>query len=120
MEYQIGWHSDDEGHCHVALIDNEGKRDELFDVALYDPEVIEDGVTARERSLAKLEELVERANAAPDDCVSRESLIEALRDAERNDSAADAVEFVGTLIGWSAEDDEELQAELAAERAEEA
>jgi hypothetical protein len=42
------------------------------------------------------------------DCVSRESIIEALREAHRNDSAADAVEFVSDLVGWSAEDDEEL------------
>lgn len=41
--------------------------------------------------------------------VSRESIIEALREAHRNDSAADAVEYVSDLVGWSAEDDDELQ-----------
>lgn len=45
------------------------------------------------------------------DYVSRESILDALREAERNDSAADAVEFVSSIVGWSAEDDEELQAE---------
>lgn len=64
MQYEIGWHSDDDQVCHVALIDHEGNRDDLFDVQLYDPDVEEDGTTARDRSLAKLTELVERANAA--------------------------------------------------------
>jgi hypothetical protein len=41
------------------------------------------------------------------DAIPRESIIEALRDAHRNDSAADAVEFVSDLVGWSAEDDPE-------------
>lgn len=36
--------------------------------------------------------------------ISRESVIEALRNAHENDSAADAVEFVSDLVGWSAED----------------
>src|SRR3954454_9374049 len=63
MKYEIGWHSED--NCHVAVVDHEGKRDELFDVALYDPEVIEDdGRNSREVSLAALTTLVERANAA--------------------------------------------------------
>jgi hypothetical protein len=65
MKYEIGAHSDDGQTRHVALIDHEGKRDELFDVALYDPEVTEDdGRTAHAASLAALETLVERANAA--------------------------------------------------------
>lgn len=63
MRYEIGWHSSDEGSCHVALIDDEGERDELFDVQLYDPEVVEDdGRTAREVSLAALERLIDHAN----------------------------------------------------------
>lgn len=41
--------------------------------------------------------------------VSVESVIEALRDAHCNDSAADAVEFVSDLVGWSAEDDPEMR-----------
>src|SRR4051794_37389985 len=65
MKYEIGWHTHDQQACHVALVDNKGERDELFDVALYDPEVIEDaGRNSREVSLAALETLVERANAA--------------------------------------------------------
>lgn len=41
--------------------------------------------------------------------VSVESIRMALRDAHRNDSAADAVEFVSDLVGWDADDDPELQ-----------
>lgn len=44
--------------------------------------------------------------------VSRESIVDALRDAHRNDSAADAVEYVSSLVGWSADDDPEMLAEL--------
>lgn len=65
MRYEIGRHSDDEQHCHVALIDDKGVRDELFDVTLYDPEVIQDdGRTALAASWDALTLLVERANAA--------------------------------------------------------
>jgi hypothetical protein len=43
-------------------------------------------------------------------------VVEALRDAHRHDSAADAVEYVSELAGgWCAEDDEVLQAEAAAD-----
>lgn len=63
MHYEIGWHSSDDNFCHVALIDAAGERDELFDVQLYDPEVIEnDGRNARDVSLAALEDLVKLAN----------------------------------------------------------
>lgn len=44
----------------------------------------------------------------PGDTITRESVIEALRDAHRNDSAADAVEYVSLLVGWSACDDPEF------------
>lgn len=38
----------------------------------------------------------------------RESVRMALRDAHRNDSAADAVEYVSDVVGWSADEDPEL------------
>lgn len=38
----------------------------------------------------------------------RESVRMALRDAHRNDSAADAVEFVSDVVGWAADEDPEL------------
>lgn len=38
-------------------------------------------------------------------------ILDALRDAHRHDSAADAVEYVSDLVGWNADDDEVLQAE---------
>lgn len=49
------------------------------------------------------------ANYSQEPYVSVESIHMALRDAHRNDSAADAVEFVSDLVGWSADDDPELQ-----------
>ena len=42
------------------------------------------------------------------DKVSRSAVIDALRAGHRNDSAADQVEYVSDLVGWSAEDDPEL------------
>lgn len=38
--------------------------------------------------------------------VERESIVQALRAGHENDSAADQVEFVSDLVGWSAEDDQ--------------
>jgi len=60
--YEIGWHSSDVNHCHVAFV-LDGQREDLFDVALFH---IEDEETdgAREESLGALELLVARANAA--------------------------------------------------------
>jgi hypothetical protein len=40
--------------------------------------------------------------------IERDRIIEALRDGHRNDSAAEQVEFVSDLVGWSAEGDPEL------------
>jgi len=63
MHYEIGWHSSDNRYCHVALISDDGERDEIFDVTLYDPEVIEDnGVDSRTNSEKALQLLVDRAN----------------------------------------------------------
>jgi hypothetical protein len=56
-------------------------------------------------------ELRPSADAREPDAVSRESIVAALRDAHRNDSAADAVEYVSDLVGWSADDDPELLAQ---------
>lgn len=56
---------------------------------------------------------VDEPATSPDISISRDALIEALRDGHRNDSAADMVEFVSDLVGWSAEDDEELIADRA-------
>jgi hypothetical protein len=39
--------------------------------------------------------------------VARSDVIAALRAGWNNDSAADQVEFVSDLVGWSAEDDPE-------------
>ena len=55
---------------------------------------------------ARMYELGYRAGS--DGAVPRERIVEALRDAHRHDSAADAVEYVSELIGWSADEDEEL------------
>ncbi len=41
----------------------------------------------------------------------RERIIEALRDGTRNDSAADAVEFVSEVVGFEADQDPILKAE---------
>jgi len=65
MHYEIGWHSSDDTVCHVALVDDKGEREDLFDVALYDPEVIEDnGVDSRTNSERALQLLLDRANKA--------------------------------------------------------
>lgn len=59
--------------------------------------------------------IAESVETTTEDMISRASIIEALRDAERHDSAADAVEYVSDLVGWCADDDEILQAERAEE-----
>jgi hypothetical protein len=67
MEYTWGYHSTDSGHVHVALVQGENHdRDELFDVALYDPEYIDPatGVDGQEQSLRDLRKLIGYANAA--------------------------------------------------------
>lgn len=65
IHFTWGYHSSDEQHVHVAFVDETGARDDLFDVTLYDPDVIEDsGRTAMEESLLKLRELLGLANAA--------------------------------------------------------
>ena len=66
MHYDWGYHSSDEQHVHVAFNGPKG-RDELFDVTLYDPEVVVDvdtGETADEESLFALRQLLGYANAA--------------------------------------------------------
>ncbi len=61
--YGIGFHSSDDQYCHVYIRDEDGKTKDLFDVTLYDPEVIEpNGQNARDNSLAALTILIERAN----------------------------------------------------------
>lgn len=61
--YGIGWHSGDEQYCHVYFEREDGTKEDLFDVTLYDPEVVEkNGQNARDNSLASLTILVERAN----------------------------------------------------------
>lgn len=73
------------------------------------------GLTARGRSV--IDEAIDigkgvvLAKYESGELIDRDRVIEALRDAHRNDSAADAVEFVSDLVGWSAEDDEELKDE---------
>lgn len=64
--YDWGYHSSDEGHVHVALTED-GVRRELFDVTLYDPEVVDDrtGLTGQEQSLADLKALLAAANEPP-------------------------------------------------------
>jgi hypothetical protein len=56
-----------------------------------------------------------RFRSVPDeDAISRDRIVDALRAGHLNDSAADQVEFVSDLVGWSAEDDEGLSAEYRA------
>jgi hypothetical protein len=59
--YEIGWHSNSIVHCHVALVSPDGDRDELFDVALYHFNPVENDAD-RIESLSQLELLVSRAN----------------------------------------------------------
>lgn len=54
--------------------------------------------------------------APPEGMIARSAIIQALRDAWRNDSAADAVEYVSEMVGWDASRDAELIAEGRAER----
>lgn len=71
--YEVGFHSSSDEFCHVTKInpdapDNSnayatGDAVDLFDVSLYDSEVTEtNGRSARDNSLAALEELVRLAN----------------------------------------------------------
>jgi hypothetical protein len=73
MIYTWGYHGSDSGHVDVALAPShwsrglDPQRDELFDVALYDREVIVDestGLNAEDESLQHLRRLIGLANAA--------------------------------------------------------
>ena len=62
--YVWGYHSSDEQAVHVSLDDGKGRVEDLFDVALYDPEVIVDGVDCLTKSRHDLRTLIGYANAA--------------------------------------------------------
>jgi len=64
-KYTLGYHGSDTGHVHVALSDR-NLGGELFDVALYDREVVDTktGVDGEEQSLRDLRKLLGYANAA--------------------------------------------------------
>ena len=65
--YEWGYHSSDEQHVHVAAVhDDGGRREDLFDVALYDATVIDpdSGRNCMDQSLVDLRQLIGLANAA--------------------------------------------------------
>ena len=61
--YEVGQHSSDIEHVHVALVTEDGGRDDLFDVALYYEGEPSESDPAYRESLAALNMLVARANA---------------------------------------------------------
>ena len=65
QKYTWGYHGSDTSHVHVATADR-NLGGELFDVALYDREVVDTktGVDGEEQSLRDLRKLIGYANAA--------------------------------------------------------
>lgn len=96
----------------IGTRDDYDRRDEL---TLSDEDLREQADRAERLAelVQALDEWRSKGGFDPDasDAISRESIIEALRDAERHDSAADAVEYVSDLVGWEASSDPVLQRE---------
>ena len=97
--YTWGYHSSDEGHVHVSLVHDGGRVEDLFDVALYDPEVIDPdtGRNCRDQSLHDLERLIALANTALDSELRAE--ITAALEGDSNDAEHDALASVAAALG---------------------
>jgi len=66
MIYTWGYPGSDEQYVYVALDQENGRTEDLFDVTLYDPECLnpDTGLNGMEESLRDLRRLIGLANAA--------------------------------------------------------
>lgn len=76
MKYELGYHSSDIEHPHVAFVLDNGAREELFDVSLYSMDVGNEQDGAYVESREALDLMVSRANAS----IGTDAAVKAIRD----------------------------------------